>query len=240
MGPLNLLVLGRSLISMGDMETAREVLKKGIDKEEMDPEIYLDYRYNIGLCSASTWSMGRNEEIESVYTAMPDYRDFFERLGLVPGSAQAAQPPAAQTPVQAPPPPVKPVAVAPPVRPETPVQQEAVAASGAPVQEPSLPKMSITSAPSTPKFVSDDGSVNITLEGECYTIGREIGEILIEGDASVSKQHARILKEGNIYFIEDAGSTNGTWVNQFRITKKVNLNRGDVVTIGKMRFRFLR
>lgn len=234
MGFLNLLVLGRALISMGDVETAREVLKKGLDREETDPELYLDYRYNIGLCNPAGWSAGRNEEIESVLAQNPNYQDIFLRMGLAQGSTAGAPPAKAAAVSPAPAPAIPPASVAP----APPVPADAAVPSPAAPTGDRPPARSITSAPSTPHFISDDGSINVTLENDTYVIGREIGEIIMKDDASVSKQHARIFKEGNFFFIEDLGSTNGTWVNQFRISKKVNLNRGDVVSIGKTRFRF--
>jgi adenylate cyclase len=50
-------------------------------------------------------------------------------------------------------------------------------------------------------------------------------------DSTVSRRHARIFLENNVYFIEDLGSANGTAVNDQAIGKATLANR-DRVTIG--------
>ncbi len=61
-------------------------------------------------------------------------------------------------------------------------------------------------------------------------------------DAKVSRRHARVVrKEGGIYYIEDLGSTNGTYVNRGRRLLPGNsqiLKDGDEVIVGKTFLRF--
>lgn len=61
-------------------------------------------------------------------------------------------------------------------------------------------------------------------------------------DAKVSRRHARIVrKEGGVYYIEDLGSTNGTYVNRGRRLLPGNsqiLKNGDEVIVGKTFLRF--
>ncbi len=67
---------------------------------------------------------------------------------------------------------------------------------------------------------------------EEITIGRnKDNDIQIE-NLAVSGRHARIKKNRNDYFIEDLKSTNGTFLNEKRISKEV-LKNNDAVTIGK-------
>jgi len=67
---------------------------------------------------------------------------------------------------------------------------------------------------------------------EEITIGRnKDNDIQIE-NLAVSGRHARIKKHRNDYFIEDLKSTNGTFLNEKRISKEV-LKNNDAVTIGK-------
>lgn len=68
------------------------------------------------------------------------------------------------------------------------------------------------------------------------TIGREVGDIMIKHPA-VSARHAKIEKKGDVYSIEDLGSTNGTLVNDESVTIH-ELKSGDVITIGKYNLRF--
>lgn len=44
---------------------------------------------------------------------------------------------------------------------------------------------------------------------------------------SISRQHARIVREGERFFVEDMGSLNGTFVNGNRISGRVELNDND-------------
>src|SRR5258708_10547719 len=48
----------------------------------------------------------------------------------------------------------------------------------------------------------------------------------------VSRHHARITRDGSHYWIEDAGSTNGTFLNGQRITRE-RLDHLDVITLGR-------
>ena len=60
-------------------------------------------------------------------------------------------------------------------------------------------------------------------------------------DSKVSRKHARIVRRDDAYFIEDLGSTNGTFVNRGRRllpgTPQV-LNEGDEIIVGKTFLRF--
>lgn len=60
-------------------------------------------------------------------------------------------------------------------------------------------------------------------------------------DAKVSRRHARIIRRENKYFIEDLGSTNGTFVNRGRRLLPGNahvLSDGDEIIVGKTFLRF--
>ncbi|MEO6654879.1 MAG: FHA domain-containing protein [Pyrinomonadaceae bacterium] len=62
-----------------------------------------------------------------------------------------------------------------------------------------------------------------------------------DSDAKVSRRHARIVRNNGSYFIEDLGSTNGTYVNRGRRLLPGNaqvLNDGDEVIVGKTFLRF--
>lgn len=50
--------------------------------------------------------------------------------------------------------------------------------------------------------------------------------------SSVSRQHCRFWMEGQNCYVEDFGSTNGTYVNGLKITKE-KLNAGDTVIVGR-------
>jgi len=50
--------------------------------------------------------------------------------------------------------------------------------------------------------------------------------------SGVSRHHARIVKQGDSYWLEDAGSTNGTFLNGLRIARE-RLRHLDVITLGR-------
>jgi len=63
-----------------------------------------------------------------------------------------------------------------------------------------------------------------------------------DDDAKVSRRHARISRNNGSYFIEDLGSTNGTYINRGRRLLPGNiqiLKDGDEVIVGKTFLRFL-
>lgn len=60
-------------------------------------------------------------------------------------------------------------------------------------------------------------------------------------EAKVSRRHARIIRRNDLYFIEDLGSTNGTFVNRGRRLlpgDRQQLRDGDELIIGKTFLRF--
>ena len=71
------------------------------------------------------------------------------------------------------------------------------------------------------------------LEATEISIGREMGNTLVINDAEVSRNHARLTWQGAGYFIEDAGSTNGTFVNNQRISAPHALKAGDLVSLSE-------
>ncbi|MEA2452664.1 MAG: hypothetical protein QOG04_1374 [Actinomycetota bacterium] len=69
--------------------------------------------------------------------------------------------------------------------------------------------------------------------GQELTIGRADKCHVVLDDTYVSQVHARIFARGESYFIEDLGSTNGTYLNRKRVGGATELQRGDRVKIGK-------
>lgn len=80
-----------------------------------------------------------------------------------------------------------------------------------------------------------------TLDSRTLTIGRGAqNDVQLEGDEFVSARHARIEPRGDGVFVEDVGSTNGTFVNGVRLTGPRQLQPGDVIRIGETDLRFER
>lgn len=57
-------------------------------------------------------------------------------------------------------------------------------------------------------------------------------DVNLEKDEYISHRHARLYFDGNDYWIEDLGSTNGTWVNGEILKKKKKLSNEDVIQVG--------
>jgi hypothetical protein len=64
--------------------------------------------------------------------------------------------------------------------------------------------------------------------------------VSIDGDEFASAQHARIDALPDGVWIEDLGSTNGTFVNGARVTSRRLLQPGDVVRVGETELRLER
>src|SRR5882724_9693415 len=57
-------------------------------------------------------------------------------------------------------------------------------------------------------------------------------------DPNTSRQHSRFTYDGTALTVSDNGSSNGTYVNDLRLTTGHKLNHGDVVRLGETRIRF--
>lgn len=58
-------------------------------------------------------------------------------------------------------------------------------------------------------------------------------DVPLDGDDFTSASHARFESRGDGVWVEDLGSTNGTFVNGARVTTPRRLGKGDVVRVGK-------
>jgi len=67
-------------------------------------------------------------------------------------------------------------------------------------------------------------------------IGRGQQADFVVADSRVSRRHARVFKEGEAVFVEDLGSTNGTYLNQVRIKGKTRITETDTLYIGLFAF----
>jgi serine phosphatase RsbU (regulator of sigma subunit) len=69
-------------------------------------------------------------------------------------------------------------------------------------------------------------------------IGRSSDVAVSIDDIKVSRRHAKLSKDGVRYFLEDLGSSNGTFLNSKRVTGKVGLQHNDLVSVGNHLLRF--
>ncbi len=73
--------------------------------------------------------------------------------------------------------------------------------------------------------------------GPINSIGRNVNNTIFVEDDFVSANHAMLTFRGRSWFVEDQGSTNGTYVNGHRIERPVALSFGDELTVGRVRMR---
>ncbi len=70
--------------------------------------------------------------------------------------------------------------------------------------------------------------------GDELTVGRASGcQVALPDDSYASQLHARIFRKDGRYWLEDLGSTNGTYLNAKPVTSPVALRRGDRVQVGR-------
>jgi pSer/pThr/pTyr-binding forkhead associated (FHA) protein len=69
------------------------------------------------------------------------------------------------------------------------------------------------------------------------TIGRLPDNTIVIDNSAVSSRHLRIAREGPQFVVEDLESTNGTFVNGDKITKRA-LRHGDTILVGKHKIFF--
>ncbi len=83
-----------------------------------------------------------------------------------------------------------------------------------------------------------DAGEEVPVDAMPVAIGRGgQNEVPLEGDEFASAQHARFESKRDGLWVEDIGSTNGTFVNGARVTTPRRLAKGDVVRVGQTDFR---
>lgn len=75
------------------------------------------------------------------------------------------------------------------------------------------------------------------LDKEVVSVGRVAGNDIVLEDASISRRHAKVLRKGASWSVEDLGSSNGSTIGGARITK-ATLTDGDRVGFGDVMFQF--
>lgn len=78
----------------------------------------------------------------------------------------------------------------------------------------------------------DKPSRSVPLDAE-VTFGRDEGCTVPLDDTYVSTLHARLFAKDGAWFVEDLGSTNGTYLNRIKVTAPAPLAVGDEVRLGK-------
>lgn len=111
--------------------------------------------------------------------------------------------------------------------------QQAAAAGLIPQAARELGRLVVVSSPTF-----EDGET-FTLDSHPLTIGRAVNnDVSMPDDEYASGRHARFEPRRDGIWIEDIGSTNGTFVNGIRLTRERKLTPGDVIRVGETDLRF--
>ena len=73
---------------------------------------------------------------------------------------------------------------------------------------------------------------SFALSGAIITVGRSPDNTIVLTDNTVSRHHARIIRQRSDYYLEDLGSTSGTILNQTRVQQPGRLTPGSVIRFG--------
>src|SRR3954454_12936389 len=70
------------------------------------------------------------------------------------------------------------------------------------------------------------------------TLGRAAGADIRVDDPFASSSHARVFPRGRFVYIEDMGSTNGTYLNGRQLERPQQLSASDSIRIGDTEYRY--
>ena len=87
-------------------------------------------------------------------------------------------------------------------------------------------------------YLTDPTGHEHQLRGETTTIGRAVECDIVITSKRVSREHARLVRDGRRVMLEDLGSTNGTLLNDERILEPMELRDGDMISVGDVKFTF--
>jgi pSer/pThr/pTyr-binding forkhead associated (FHA) protein len=88
----------------------------------------------------------------------------------------------------------------------------------------------------SPTLEAGEGRI---LDSAPITVGRgPQNDVTLDGDDYASAKHARIEPRRDGVWVEDIGSTNGTYLNGIKLTRPRKLTPGDVVRVGETELRY--
>jgi pSer/pThr/pTyr-binding forkhead associated (FHA) protein len=90
-----------------------------------------------------------------------------------------------------------------------------------------------TPAPDAPPVAADQRRGRVFELGQEVTLGRSPGcAIYLEDDTFTSSVHARVYRRNGELWLEDLRSTNGTFLNDSKVSEPMRIQRGDRIKVG--------
>ncbi len=96
----------------------------------------------------------------------------------------------------------------------------------------------------TPELVVEESDVlapqtRFDLKDGATSVGRSsTSDVVLKSDDYASGRHAQLTRHGGLLYVEDLGSTNGTFVNGRKTVGATPVRNGDNVRIGSTTFRY--
>ena len=126
-----------------------------------------------------------------------------------------------------------------PLAPPTPSEDEAdldANTGETEVDEPGESTIVLRSVPIA-LYLEREGEKPIRITDSRFVIGRGPHCDLVIDSPRVSREHVALTRKGILFFIEDLGSSNGTWFGEERVTTR-ELESGDVISLGNVPMTF--
>jgi pSer/pThr/pTyr-binding forkhead associated (FHA) protein len=87
-------------------------------------------------------------------------------------------------------------------------------------------------------YLRDPSRQEHLLEQAITRLGRGVENEIVIVSKRASREHAHIRRDGRRTFLDDMGSTNGTFLNSERVLGSAQLRDGDQISIGEIMFIF--
>lgn len=120
--------------------------------------------------------------------------------------------------------------------------ESTVSGSAIPTTRPEIPTTQLQATGAVLKHVQTEARIAVPSQLSVVRIGKPNNSMPPDIDVSglpdseiVSRVHANLLIEGEIYYLEDMGSSNGTYINALPLPvgNRHRLNTGDRIALGK-------
>jgi pSer/pThr/pTyr-binding forkhead associated (FHA) protein len=87
-------------------------------------------------------------------------------------------------------------------------------------------------------YLTDPNGQEHRLTKDTFTIGRAVECDMVIISKGISREHARLRRDGRRWFVDELGSTNGTFRNNERVVVSLDLRDGDSLKVGDVNFIF--